>query len=137
MKRKFRTAHLIFFVAVASAQSINDLLNEIPPCAVRFVFFPPVIAISFNYYIHAFPSGDQLTTHQRQCVISAAESSPCASDQTITCVCANIQAILPGVNSCARQGCSQADLNSWSPFALYLFISNALFASRSKYSKVA
>jgi len=68
-------------------------------------FIPlPIINIS---------SSGLLTVNQQQCVISAAEASPCANDQTVACVCANIQGILPEVNSCAvNAGCSQTDLNS-------------------------
>ncbi|OCK73017.1 hypothetical protein K432DRAFT_411090 [Lepidopterella palustris CBS 459.81] len=64
MKLGVETTCLIFFATVASAQTVQSILAEIPACA-------------------------------QQCAISAVESSPCANDQTVACVCVNIQAIIP------------------------------------------
>jgi hypothetical protein len=47
MKLRFGTVHLIiFFVTVASAQTLQSILAEIPACAVRFLFFAFVIALA-------------------------------------------------------------------------------------------
>ena len=129
MKFNFATVALSFALSAtlsAAQGSPSDYAGQVPPCAVCFSFavlLTPrsVVNVLARSSYPGVPSSpylggirNELTTLQLACVTQATAASPCATNLTFDCICANQASLGAATLACLQaQGnpCDEQALN--------------------------